>query len=123
MQSQYLFLGIFFLVTLALPVIGLVLAWLLRPKKPNSDQELYLRMWDGDHRGYMGAVQGPVLPVCVHFRGFRCGGRFLFPWAVAYNKLRSLRPSGDGHLHRRSCSADYSMPGGKVLWSGGERAA
>jgi NADH:ubiquinone oxidoreductase subunit 3 (subunit A) len=35
-QLQYLFVLIFFLIALAVPIIGLALAWALRPKKPNS---------------------------------------------------------------------------------------
>ena len=35
MLSQYAFIGIFAIIAFALPIIGLVLAWLLRPKKPN----------------------------------------------------------------------------------------
>ena len=35
MLSQYAFIGIFAIIAFALPVIGLVLAWLIRPKKPN----------------------------------------------------------------------------------------
>ena len=33
--SQYAFIGIFAIIAFALPVIGLVMAWLIRPKKPN----------------------------------------------------------------------------------------
>lgn len=87
MQSQYLFVAIFFLVALAVPVIGLAVAWALRPRKPNPGKnstyecgmETIGETWvQFKSQYYLYALVFVVFDVEV---------AFIFPWAVAYNKL------------------------------------
>lgn len=87
MQLQYLFVLIFFLIALAVPIIGLVLAWALRPKKPNSIKnstyecgvETIGETWvQFKAQYYLYALVFVVFDVEV---------AFVFPWAVAYRQL------------------------------------
>jgi len=86
-QLQYLFVLIFFLIALAVPIIGLVLAWALRPKKPNSIKnstyecgvETIGETWvQFKAQYYLYALVFVVFDVEV---------AFVFPWAVAYRQL------------------------------------
>jgi NADH-quinone oxidoreductase subunit A len=113
--SQYAFLGIFLLVALALPVIGLILAWFLRPKKPNPiknatyecGMETFGDTWVQFKAQYY---------IFAYFRRLRCRGRLHLP-AVAYNKL-GLYALVEMVLFILICWAGLSMPGGRMLWSG-----
>jgi NADH-quinone oxidoreductase subunit A len=86
-QSQYLFVAIFLVVALAVPIIGLTVAWALRPKKPNPSKtstyecgmETIGETWvQFKAQYYLYALIFVVFDVEV---------AFIFPWAVAYRQL------------------------------------
>jgi NADH:ubiquinone oxidoreductase subunit 3 (subunit A) len=87
MLANYAFIGVFFLAALSFPIVPLVLASLLRPKRPTpikqSTYECGLEVI-GDIwvqfkvQYYLYALAFVIFDVEVIF---------LYPWAVAYNKL------------------------------------
>jgi NADH-quinone oxidoreductase subunit A len=87
MLANYGFIGVFFLAALSFPVIPLVLAFLLRPKRPT---ELKLSTYEcgleaiGDIR-----VQFKVqyYLYALAFVVFDIEVIFLYPWAVAFNAV------------------------------------
>ena len=87
MQSNYIFIGLFAVVCILFPIIAVGLAYFLRPKRPHpvktSTYECGLQTYG---------------PTWVRFRAqyylyalifvvFDVETAFLYPWAVAYNKL------------------------------------
>jgi len=85
--SQYAFLGIFLLVALALPVIGLILAWFLRPKKPNSIKNATYECGMETIGDTWVQFKAQYYIFALIFVVFDVEAVFIFPWAVAYNKL------------------------------------
>jgi NADH-quinone oxidoreductase subunit A len=87
MLANYAFIGIFFVAALSFPVIPLILAYFLRPKRPTpikqSSYECGLEVI-GDIR-----VQFKVqyYLYALAFVIFDIEVVFLYPWAVAYNRL------------------------------------
>lgn len=87
MLANYAFIGVFFVAALSFPVIPLVLAFFLRPKRPTemkqSTYECGLEAI-GDIR-----VQFKVqyYLYALAFVIFDIEVVFLYPWAVAYNQL------------------------------------
>lgn len=87
MLSDYTFIGIFVVVAIAFPVIALILASFLRPKKPNTVKtsiyecgiETIGETWVQFKVQYY--IHGLVFVI------FDIETIFLYPWAVAYNKL------------------------------------
>ena len=98
MLQAYALVGLFLVVTVVLLGATLLLWWLLRPKKPNP-----LKL-----ETYECGVQ-TVGDAWVQFRAqyyifalifvlFDVEAVFLFPWAVAYNRLGVLCRGRDGPL-------------------------
>jgi NADH:ubiquinone oxidoreductase subunit 3 (subunit A) len=87
LQSQYLFIAIFFLITLAVPIIGLVLAWALRPKKPNSVKSSTYECGMETIGDTWVQFKAQYYLYALIFVVFDVEVAFLFPWAIAYNKL------------------------------------
>ena len=87
MPSQYAFLGIFLLVALALPVIGLILAWFLRPKKPNPIKNATYECGMETIGDTWVQFKAQYYIYALIFVVFDVEAVFIFPWAVAYNKL------------------------------------
>ena len=87
MPSQYAFIGIFLLVALALPVIGLVLAWFLRPKKPNAVKNATYECGMETIGNTWIQFKAQYYIFALIFVVFDVEAVFLFPWAVAYDKL------------------------------------
>jgi NADH-quinone oxidoreductase subunit A len=80
-------LGIFLLVALALPVIGLILAWFLRPKKPNPIKNATYECGMETIGDTWVQFKAQYYIYALVFVVFDVEAVFIFPWAVAYNKL------------------------------------
>ena len=87
MKNPFSFVGVLSLAAILLPVVGLGVAWLLRPHKPNPIKQ----------STYECGIE-PIGETWVQFKVsyyiyalifvvFDVESVFLFPWAVAYNRL------------------------------------
>jgi NADH:ubiquinone oxidoreductase subunit 3 (subunit A) len=74
-------------VALALPVIGLVLAWFLRPKKPNAVKNATYECGMETIGNTWIQFKAQYYIFALIFVVFDVEAVFLFPWAVAYDKL------------------------------------
>ena len=87
MLSQYAFIGIFAIVAFALPVIGLAVAWLLRPKKPNPLKNSTYECGIETIGHSWVQFKAQYYLYALIFVVFDVEAVFIFPWAVAYNRL------------------------------------
>lgn len=87
MQSQYLFVAIFFLIALAVPVIGLAVAWALRPKKPNPIKNATYECGLETIGETWVQFKAQYYLYALVFVVFDVEAAFIFPWAVAYHRL------------------------------------
>ena len=87
MQLQYLFIAIFFLITLALPLIGLAFAWAVRPKKPNPAKNATYECGMETIGDTWVQFKAQYYLYALVFVVFDVEVAFLFPWAVAYHQL------------------------------------
>ncbi len=87
MLSQYAFIGIFLVIAFALPVVGLVLAWLLRPKKPNAIKNSTYECGIETIGDTWVQFKAQYYLFALIFVVFDVEAVFLFPWAVAYKQL------------------------------------
>jgi NADH:ubiquinone oxidoreductase subunit 3 (subunit A) len=85
--SQYAFIGIFALIAFALPVIGLVMAWLLRPKKPNPAKNATYECGMETIGDTWVQFKAQYYLYALVFVVFDVEAIFVFPWAVAYKQL------------------------------------
>lgn len=87
MLRDYAFILIFSAIALSVPILGLSMAWLLRPKKPgkikNATYECGLETFGETWVQFK--VQYYIYALI--FVIFDIETVFLYPWAVAYNKL------------------------------------
>jgi NADH-quinone oxidoreductase subunit A len=85
--NQYVFIGIFAIIAILFPIIALGLAFVIRPKKPNpvksSTYECGLETIGETWVQFR--VQYYIYALV--FVVFDVETVFLYPWAVAYNKL------------------------------------
>jgi len=86
-QSQYLFIAIFAVVALALPAIGLAVAWALRPKKPNPIKNSTYECGMETIGETWVQFRAQYYLYALIFVVFDVEAAFIFPWAVAYNQL------------------------------------
>jgi NADH:ubiquinone oxidoreductase subunit 3 (subunit A) len=85
--SQYAFIGVFALVAFALPVIGLTLAWLIRPKKPNAAKNATYECGMETIGDTWVQFKAQYYLFALIFVVFDVEAVFIFPWAVAYDQL------------------------------------
>lgn len=85
--SQYGFIAIFAAIAVALPVVGLVLAWLLRPKKPNRIKNATYECGMETIGGTWVQFKAQYYLFALVFVAFDVEAIFVFPWAVAYNQM------------------------------------
>jgi NADH-quinone oxidoreductase subunit A len=85
--EQYAFIGLLAVIALLFPVAGLVFAWLIRPKKPGPiKQSIYeCGLETFGETWVQFRVQYYIYALV--FVIFDIETVFLYPWAVAYNKL------------------------------------
>jgi len=86
--SQYAFIGVFAIVAFALPVIGLLLARLLRPKKPNPIKNATYECGVETIGDTWVQFKAQYFLYALIFVVFDVEAVFIFPWAVAYDRLR-----------------------------------
>jgi NADH-quinone oxidoreductase subunit A len=85
--SDYNFIGIFVVVAVVFPFVALGLAWLLRPKKPNPIKtDTYECGLEAIGDAWV-QFRAQYYIYALVFVVFDIEAVFLFPWAVAYNKL------------------------------------
>lgn len=85
--SDYTFIGIFVVVAIAFPMIALALAYFVRPKKPNTvKSSIYECGLETIGETWVQFRVQYYLYALV-FVIFDVETVFLYPWAVAYNKL------------------------------------
>lgn len=87
MLSQYAFVGVFAIIAFALPIIGLVVAWLLRPKKPNPVKNSTYECGVETIGDAWVQFKAQYYLYALIFVVFDVEAIFIFPWAVAYGKL------------------------------------
>jgi NADH-quinone oxidoreductase subunit A len=85
--SQYAFIGIFVIIAFALPMIGLGVAWLLRPKKPNPVKNSTYECGVETIGNAWVQFKAQYYLYALIFVVFDVEAVFIFPWAVAYNRL------------------------------------
>jgi NADH-quinone oxidoreductase subunit A len=85
--SDFVFVGILVLVATLLPAAGLGIAWLIRPKKPNSvKQSTYECGIEAIGDAWV-QFRAQYYIYALVFVVFDIEAVFLLPWAVAYNQL------------------------------------
>ena len=87
MLSQYAFIGIFAIVAFALPIIGLLMAWLIRPRKPNPIKNATYECGMETFGPTWVQFKAQYFLYALIFVVFDVEVVFLFPWALAYNYL------------------------------------
>jgi NADH:ubiquinone oxidoreductase subunit 3 (subunit A) len=85
--SQYAFIGIFALIALALPVVGLLVAWLVRPKKPNPIKNSTYECGIETIGDTWVQFKAQYYLFALIFVVFDVEAVFIFPWALAYRQL------------------------------------
>ncbi len=87
MVNDFGFIGVFGLITLTIPLVTLLLAWLLRPKKPHpAKQETYESGVETIGRTWV-QFKAQYYIYTLIFVVFDVEAIFLFPFAVAFGKL------------------------------------
>jgi NADH:ubiquinone oxidoreductase subunit 3 (subunit A) len=85
--SQYAFIGIFAIIAFALPIIGLAMSWLIRPKKPNRAKNATYECGMETIGDTWVQFKAQYYLFALIFVVFDVEAIFIFPWAIAYNKL------------------------------------
>jgi NADH:ubiquinone oxidoreductase subunit 3 (subunit A) len=85
--SDYNFIGIFVVVVLIFPFIALGMAWLLRPKKPNPVKTDTFECGLQTFGDTWVQFRAQYFVYALVFVVFDIEAVFLFPWAVAYDKV------------------------------------
>jgi len=87
MLKPWVFLGLLLLVGLVLPGVAIFANWILSPKKPNAiKQSTYECGIETVGETYV-QLKGQYYIFALIFLVFDIEAVFLFPWAVAYDKL------------------------------------
>ena len=87
MLSQYAFIAIFAGIAFALPVVGLAMAWMLRPKKPNPIKNATYECGMETIGDTWVQFKAQYYLYALIFVVFDVEAIFVFPWAVAYGQL------------------------------------
>jgi NADH-quinone oxidoreductase subunit A len=87
MLSEFTFVGILILVAALLPIAGLGLAWLIRPKKPNPVKQSTYECGIETIGDAWVQFRAQYYIYALVFVVFDIEAVFLLPWAVAYNQL------------------------------------
>jgi NADH-quinone oxidoreductase subunit A len=85
--SDYNFIGVFVIVAIIFPFIALGLAWLLRPKKPNPVKTDTYECGLQTMGETWVQFRAQYFIYALVFVVFDIEVAFLFPWAVAYDKV------------------------------------
>jgi NADH-quinone oxidoreductase subunit A len=85
--SQYAFIAVFAIIAIVLPVVGLAVAWLLRPKKPNPVKNATYECGMETIGDTWIQFKAQYYLYALIFVVFDVEAVFIYPWAIAYNKL------------------------------------
>lgn len=85
--ENYAFIGILVAVGIGFPIVGLAVAWILRPKKPNSIKQSTYECGIETTGDTWVQFKAQYYLFALIFVIFDIEAVFLFPWAVAYGKL------------------------------------
>jgi NADH:ubiquinone oxidoreductase subunit 3 (subunit A) len=85
--SQYGFIAVFAVIAIGLPLAGLAMAWLLRPKKPNLAKNATYECGMETIGDTWVQFKAQYYLYALIFVVFDVEAVFIFPWAVAYHKL------------------------------------
>jgi NADH:ubiquinone oxidoreductase subunit 3 (subunit A) len=85
--SDYTFVGVLVLVAALLPIAGLGLAWLIRPKKPNPVKQSTYECGIETIGDTWVQFKAQYYIYALVFVVFDIEAVFLLPWAVAYDQL------------------------------------
>jgi NADH:ubiquinone oxidoreductase subunit 3 (subunit A) len=84
---QYAFIAIFAIIAIVLPLVGLAVAWLLRPKKPNPVKNATYECGMETIGDTWIQFKAQYYLYALIFVVFDVEAVFIYPWAIAYNKL------------------------------------
>ncbi len=87
MQLDWLYIGVFMVVSLALPAVAITLAGILAPKKPNSIKNSTYECGIETVGDTWVQFKAQYYVYALIFLVFDIEAVFLYPWAVAYDKL------------------------------------
>lgn len=87
MLNDWLYIGLFVLISLALPAVAILLAGLLAPKKPNPIKNQTYECGIETYGPSWIQFKAQYYIFALIFLVFDVETIFLYPWAVAYNKL------------------------------------
>jgi NADH-quinone oxidoreductase subunit A len=87
MQSDWLFIGIFFLIVAVFPGAPIIIAAFLAPRKPNSLKSQVYECGIETHGETWVQFKAQYYIFALTFLVFDVELVFLFPWAVAFNEL------------------------------------
>ncbi len=87
MLESYSFIAVFLLVAAGLPTAALVLAWALRPHKPNPLKSSIYECGFQTYGDTWVQFKAQYYIYALVFVLFDIETIFLFPWAVVYNQL------------------------------------
>lgn len=87
MLSEFAFVGILIVFATLLPVAGLGVAWLIRPKKPNPLKKSTYECGIETRGETWVQFRACYYVYALLFVVFAVEAAFLLPWAVAYNQL------------------------------------
>jgi NADH:ubiquinone oxidoreductase subunit 3 (subunit A) len=85
--ANFQFIGILAIVAFAFPFIGIFVAWLLRPKKPNRLKTSTYECGIETHGDAWSQFKAQYYLFALVFVIFDVEAVFLFPWAVAYDRV------------------------------------
>jgi NADH-quinone oxidoreductase subunit A len=85
--SEFTFVGILVLIAALLPVVGLGLSWLIRPKKPNPIKQSTYECGIETIGDTWVQFKAQYYIYALVFVVFDIEAVFLLPWAVAYGQL------------------------------------
>jgi NADH-quinone oxidoreductase subunit A len=87
MSDSWGFIGLFSIIALSVPIIGLILAWLLRPHKPGPIKQTTYECGLETIGDSWVQFKVQYYIYALVFVLFDVETVFIYPWAVAYNRL------------------------------------
>lgn len=87
MQNAWLYIGLFLIIGIIVPVVPLLLSWLVAPKKPNPVKQSTYECGIETVGDSWVQFKAQYYIFALVFLIFDVETVFLFPWALAINKL------------------------------------
>lgn len=88
MTSPWVFIGLLLLIGFILPGAAILINWILAPRKPNAIKETTYECGIETVGESWVQIKGQYYIFALIFLVFDIEAVFLFPWAVAYDKLQ-----------------------------------